>query len=155
MTSVISPKRKNIRLKDYDYRKNGYYFVTICTDYKKPYLQNDNIKNIVVTELARLNQLEGITIDYHTIMPTHLHLIVILEDAKYSLFEVVKRFKSKTTVFVKKYANQGWQLHRLWQPNYYEHVIRNEKTLLKIREYIQNNPLVGKIDFNKFYANGR
>jgi len=32
----------------------------------------------------------------------------------------------------------------IWQPNYYEHIIRNEKALLKIREYIENNPLVEK-----------
>ena len=29
------PKRKNIRLKDYDYSQAGYYFVTICTNDKK------------------------------------------------------------------------------------------------------------------------
>jgi hypothetical protein len=34
MTFEILPKRKNIRLKNYDYRKNGYYFVTICTKNK-------------------------------------------------------------------------------------------------------------------------
>jgi REP element-mobilizing transposase RayT len=29
----------------------------------------------------------------------------------------------------------------IWQPNYYEHIIRNEKSLYEIRKYIQNNPL--------------
>ena len=33
----------------------------------------------------------------------------------------------------------------LWQRNYYEHIIRNEDGLNKIREYIQNNPqILGK-----------
>ena len=32
------PKRKNIRLQKYDYSSNGLYFVTICTDNKKPIL---------------------------------------------------------------------------------------------------------------------
>ena len=29
------PKRKQMRLKDYDYSQNGYYFVTICTKNRK------------------------------------------------------------------------------------------------------------------------
>jgi hypothetical protein len=37
-----------------------------------------------------------------------------------------------------------------WQRNYYEHVIRNEKALMKIREYVQNNPTVEKIRFDQF-----
>ena len=32
------PKRKNLRLQNYDYSSNGLYFVTICTDNKKPIL---------------------------------------------------------------------------------------------------------------------
>jgi hypothetical protein len=34
----------------------------------------------------------------------------------------------------------------LWQRNYYERIIRNEKELCKIREYIQNNPLKWSLD---------
>jgi len=158
--------KKNIRLKNYDYSANGYYFVTICTDCRKPYFENKNIKDIVVAELARLNELSGVKIDYDIVMSDHIHLIIVLEDTKYSLFEVIRRFKSKTTVFVKKVvaelarqdklANQGWQLQqRLWQPNYYEHVIRNEKALDKIRRYIANNPNAEKYNWDEleFVAN--
>jgi len=35
---------------------------------------------------------------------------------------------------------------RIWQKNYYEHVIRNEISLNKIREYIMSNPLNWKED---------
>ena len=34
----------------------------------------------------------------------------------------------------------------VWQRNYYEHIIRNENKLNKIREYIQNNPLKWHLD---------
>lgn len=39
----------------------------------------------------------------------------------------------------------------LWQRNYYEHAIRNEKELGYIREYIRNNPLKEGLDFNEIY----
>ena len=104
-------------------------------------------------------------------MPHHIHLIIVLDDAQISLFNIIKRFKSKTTVFAKKITGQDWQkqqasltrtkqrqaslattqLQRLWQPNYYEHVIRNEAALRKIREYIENNPYIEQMEFNQFY----
>ena len=164
---------KSIRLKHYDYKSNGYYFVTICTDYKKPYLEIPGVKDLVVAELARLNELEGVELDYFVTMSNHIHLIIILDDSRFSLFEVVKRFKSKTTVLAKKLVNQSWpnqneakqawqdklnnakqawQLRgRLWQPNYYEHVIRNEAALDKIRAYIEINPDKEQLMFDQFY----
>ncbi len=60
-----------------------------------------------------------------------------------SLPDVVHRFKTMTT---KRYANgvkqNGWQPFsaKLWQRNYYEHIIRDEAAHLKIAEYIQTNP---------------
>jgi len=57
--------------------------------------------------------------------------------------DVVHRFKSLTTTkYMKGVAQNGWPPFsgRLWQRNYYEHVIRNENELNLIREYILNNP---------------
>ena len=52
----------------------------------------------------------------------------------------------------KRYADGvkqwGWPPFsgRLWQRNYWEHVIRNELDLARIREYIQNNPTQWALD---------
>jgi putative transposase len=131
---------KSIRLKDYDYSQDGYYFVTICTNYHCAYLSDlqENIKE----SIQKLNQIDGVTVDYFVVMPTHIHLIIVLTDCKSSLGEIIRRFKASSS------KETGI---RLWQPNYYEHVIRNEKTLFKIREYIQNNPLKDIIDLKQIY----
>ncbi len=61
----------------------------------------------------------------------------------FSLADVVSRFKTMTT---KRYADGvkqlGWPPFRgrLWQRNYYEHIIRNEAGLNRIRRYIDENP---------------
>jgi len=66
-----------------------------------------------------------------------------------SLSDVVHRFKTLTT---RRYAdgvgeNRWPPFHgRLWQRNYYEHVIRNERELDQIREYIATNPLKWALD---------
>ena len=67
----------------------------------------------------------------------------------YSLPEVVHRFKTMTT---KKYVDgvkfDGWHRFdgKLWQRNYWEHIIRNEQELSCIRHYIENNPIQWESD---------
>jgi putative transposase len=135
-------KMKNLRLKEYDYASNGYYFVTICTYYMRPYLTG-RIRDIVAQFIERISEkIHGVNVDYYVIMPTHLHVIFVLQACKLKLGEIIRRLKAGTI------KQSGI---RFWQPNYYEHVIRNEKALNKIREYIVNNPLVEMIEFKQFY----
>ncbi|MDP2673948.1 MAG: transposase [Dehalococcoidia bacterium] len=61
-----------------------------------------------------------------------------------SLPDVVHRFKSLTTArYRQAVRDQGWPpfAGRLWQRNYYEHVIRGEDELDRVRQYIAENPL--------------
>lgn len=63
--------------------------------------------------------------------------------------DVVKAFKSTTTVlYIRGVKQSGWpSFHgRVWQRNYYEHIIRDEESLNRIREYIHNNPLQWALD---------
>jgi REP element-mobilizing transposase RayT len=62
-----------------------------------------------------------------------------------TLGNVIGAFKSITTdEYIRGVKMLGWAPFpgRVWQRNYYEHVIRNEKTLNAIREYIDLNPLM-------------
>jgi putative transposase len=61
-----------------------------------------------------------------------------------TLGDIIGGFKSITTdKYILGVNNNGWTPFngKLWQRNYYEHIIRNEIELNRIREYIQNNPL--------------
>ncbi len=66
-----------------------------------------------------------------------------------ALPDVVHRLKTLTT---KRYADgvkhHGWKPFpgRLWQRNYWEHVVRNERELHRIREYISTNPAKWELD---------
>lgn len=139
------PKRKEIRLQNYDYSQDGYYFVTICTHKQKPIIEEhkDVVKQILFSLPKRFS---GLNIDWFVLMPTHIHVIFVFEGMKRTLSEVVRVFKALVTHEVKQ---------KIWQRNYYEHVIRNEKALYNIRNYIEENPLVEKIKFEDFYKKGR
>ena len=136
-----SPKRKEIRLKGFDYRSNGYYFVTICTHRGKPNVKR--YRNVVERILLSLpERFSGLRIDWYVLMSTHLHAILVFDGMKEGLPEVVRTFKALVT------RTTGV---RFWQRNYYEHVIRNDAALFKIRGYIQNNPLTGIMRFERIH----
>jgi putative transposase len=62
-----------------------------------------------------------------------------------SLPDVVHRFKTLTTrQYIRGVRENGWTpfKRRLWQRNYYEHVIRSDRALQHIRTYIESNPLL-------------
>lgn len=135
-------QRKNLRLKNYSYKSDGYYFVTICTAQKRPLINQH--KEIVEKILQNLSiKFPGLELDYHVLMDNHLHLILAFKDVTAYLGEIIRTLKA----LVKKETGEK----EFWQRNYYEHVIRNEKVLNKIREYIQNNPMVERIKFEEFY----
>ena len=66
-----------------------------------------------------------------------------------SLGDMVHRFKTMTT---KRYTDGvkqlGWKSFpgKLWQRNYWEHIIRNEMALSRIRQYIHANPTQWEFD---------
>ena len=143
------PKRKPTRLKGYDYSQNGAYFVTICT-HNREYILSDivgeglcalpkNITTPIGKEIEKSIQYIndnyiGVTIDKYVIMPNHIHLIVILNDAgghgNPPLQNVIGQLKSYTT---NKFGGC------LWQRSYHDHIIRDEKDYQKIWEYIDTN----------------
>lgn len=65
------------------------------------------------------------------------------KQAGVSIPKVVQWFKTMTTnAYIKGVKKNGWMAFegKLWQRNYYEHIIRNESDLNNIREYIIANP---------------
>lgn len=165
MTTCDFPRRKQTRLKEYDYSTVGSYFVTICTknhenksgrivDYR---MILSKVGQIVDDRLKSLpERLENIELNVYTIMPNHVHAIINIVGAGFPdpkksipLGKVIAYFKYLTTKTVNiKFGTPG---EKLWQRNYYEHVIRDEDNLADIREYIANNPMKWALD--KYYAN--
>jgi REP element-mobilizing transposase RayT len=95
-------------------------------------------------------------LDEFVIMPNHMHGIIIIggdvDNGVGAIHELPLRIKRRAMVLPKiigyfkmNSARQINQMHNtpgcpVWQRNYWEHVIRNKKSLHKIREYIRDNP---------------
>jgi putative transposase len=153
-------RRRSLRLKGYDYTHAGAYFVTIRAQDQAclfgKVVSGCMCLNDAGHMLARLwNDIPArfmdIEIDAFVVMPNHLHGIIVLPDAADgatkkaapALGEVVAAFKSATTVhYIRGVKTRAWPAfrRRLWQRNYYEHVVRDDKALDRIRQYIDENP---------------
>jgi REP element-mobilizing transposase RayT len=153
-------RNKTLRLKDYDYSQNGFYFITISTNNKQAYF--GHIKNAILIEndaglmvkkicLELHHRFNFIQIHNYIIMPNHFHAIIEITklDNRMHIGQVIGAFKSlSTNAYIKGVHSQNWQSFdkRLWQKNYYEHIIRNEKAYLHISDYITNNPQKWELD---------
>lgn len=164
-------RRRSIRLKEYDYTSSNWYYVTICTQGRQcifgeikesRMILNDHGK-ITEEELLKTKEIrKNVDLDYYVIMPNHIHVIIIIEGnnvgairrvaptlQRNSLGAIIGQFKSVVTKRINKLENHPGQ--SIWQRNYYEHIIRNEKDLFFTRKYIKLNPLKWELD--KYYKN--
>ena len=99
---------------------------------------------------------EDLSLDEYMIMPNHFHGVIVTHDSdheppfssKPALGNIIGSFKSLcVTSWLKTIKSQGIKAGgKFWQDNYFEHIIRNELELDRIREYIQNNPLEWELD---------
>ena len=203
-------RRRTIRLKGYDYRQAGAYFVTICTqnqaclfgDVMDGEMQLNDAGGMVERWWFELNgKFSTVETDEFAVMPNHFHGIVVITDtvvgadlvgadlrvgpvgnganpahwgthvgaplrgsggvgvstmetgarpthqgahAGAPLPAVIQWFKTMTTnEYIRGVKTASWPSFngRLWQRNYYEHVIRDDDSLNRIRQYIIDNPL--------------
>src|SRR5262249_30471076 len=146
--------RHSLRKRDYDYSSAAHYFVTLCTKGMKHFfgeVANNQINTTSIGKIASRcwseipDHFATVTLDTFVIMPNHLHGIIILNKtqsgaaccAPTRLGTVIRSFKAA----VSKQASM-----QIWQRNFYDHIIRNEKSLNTIRLYIDTNPILWKYD---------
>lgn len=160
--------RRSVRLQGFDYAQTGAYFVTIVTQNRAPFFgeiiegeMRLNDAGLVIEcwwqDLGR--RFPSVLTDAFMVMPNHIHGITLVGGRAErndqgdhigsplqldpSLASIVGWFKTMTTNdYILGVKQDGWSPFdgRLWQRNYYEHIIRNERALDNIRAYIASNP---------------
>ena len=164
-----SEHRRSIRLNGYDYSQAGAYFINLVTQDRlclfgeivNGEMRLSQLGNTVQREWLRLERrFPGVELDEYVIMPNHLHgiLVIAKQDAppppgdehkeaaptKHpraaagSLTAMLKGFKSAVEF---RYHIMASNNDPLWHGNDYEHVIRDEDDLDRIRRYIAGNPM--------------
>ena len=138
------PERKRLRLRDYDYSKNGAYFITICTKGRDCILSHISVGTDAhigpqvelsqVGKIAEKNIRSMQCVDCYVIMPNHIHLIIILnnDDSNQNISNVIRSFKTLVTKQIGK---------SIFQSSFYDHIIRDYNDYMIKLNYIHENPI--------------
>jgi putative transposase len=159
------PRRRAIRLAGYDYAQAGAYFITMCTEDRALLFGaiQDGVMRLNETgafveaawqDLSR--HYRNVALDEFVVMPNHVHGIIVIAEQddhdaasggaglkpaptkSHPVSEIVRGFKTFSARRINEH--RGTRGAAVWQRNYYEHVIRNEASLSRIRQYVANNP---------------
>ncbi len=157
------------RLKGYDYSNPGAYFITIVTKNRKCYFGNIGKNKMVLNEFGKIvknywreipDHFPNVILDEFVIMPDHLHGIIFIDyhikPANVSIAEnnlkirqpigiIINQFKRICTIEIRKI-----EINFGWQSRFHDHIIRDEKELIRIRQYILDNPLKWKSGENLY-----
>lgn len=150
-------RRRSIRLRRHDYAAPRAYFVTVCIHGRRCLLGAVRGGVLLPSGAGAMVQAHwralperfpALAIDPAFVaMPNHFHGVAALaapgDAAGPTLGAIIGAFTSLTTVaYARGVADLGWPLfeQRLWQRNYYEHIVRDEADLARIRAYIEANP---------------
>jgi putative transposase len=159
-------RRNTNRIPQHNYSAPGYYFITICTKNRLELFGTVKNGQIVLNDLGNMvntwwqktfEKYQNLLNDVYIIMPNHIHGIINIVGAGSSrpgnntnnkfnrrgdraptIGQIIAYFKYQSTKQINILRNTPGL--KIWQRNYYDHIIRNEKSLQKIREYIINNP---------------
>ncbi|MCG2715979.1 MAG: transposase, partial [Candidatus Marinimicrobia bacterium] len=84
-------------------------------------------------------------LDKFVVMPNHVHIIVIPRN-EWTLSKITHSWKSYTANELNKLTNQSGPV---WMPESFDHIIRSPKQLERIRQYIEDNPMIPMINKHK------
>ena len=128
--------RKPRRLKDFSYRGCYRYFITIRSERFKRHFIHDNVVAKLIEILRSTAEQQSFLVWAYCFMPDHVHLLIEGKNSDADMKKFVALFKQKTAYWFK-----GIYGLKLWEANYYEHVLRNDETTNAVARYIMQNPV--------------
>ena len=121
--------RKNMIFHNYVIMPNHIHFL----------IEIINIENVYIVDTHSSAYSNNNNIDKNIINNTNTHSSAYLRRMPKSISSFITIFKSVTTKQIndlRKTPNE-----KIWQNNYHDHIVRNEKSFSDISNYIENNPV--------------
>jgi putative transposase len=127
---------KSLRLKDFPYKGCYRYFITLrCYNQSRHFSESNLIEKSLRT-LKKTAEQRSFLVWAYCFMPDHLHLLIEGKTDDADMRRFISVFKQRTAFSFKRSHSA-----RLWQPNYYERVLRKDETTSAAARYIFENPV--------------
>ena len=120
------PKRKHIRIEDYDYSTPGAYFITVCTANREKIFWSDrrgelcspanvplsDIGIIVDNEIKKLYSVyDAVRVDKYCIMPDHIHFILSIDTDENGRTQFAPTISKVMEAIQRLDCQTGWQIY--------------------------------------------
>ncbi len=159
-------RTQSTRLASWDYRSNAAYFITMCSRNKQPLFGSVIDGKMQLSSIGVLadvcwyeikNHHHHVSLGEFVVMPNHVHGVLLLDNPVETLHATslptsdnrmsdISPKKGSVSSIIRSYKSAVTRhAHRLgfefaWQPRFYDHIIRNERSLTQIHDYILTNP---------------
>ena len=116
---------------------NRIYFMTIRAYRNRSPFRTEALARLALDLLREEQERLGCAVFTYCLMPDHLHFLIAPLRDGVSVVNFTHQYKGKTT-------NQSWTVGwqgKLWQPRFYDHIVRADEDLDKIARYPLENPV--------------
>ncbi|HKY05831.1 MAG TPA: transposase [Blastocatellia bacterium] len=129
-------RRNSLRLSCFNYSSQRIYFTTLVVLDRRNLFHDPLLARTTINCLEDLRQKMRFNLYRYCLMPDHLHALIGIGESGKTLGVVVGTFKSLSTRLY-------WQRYegRLWQRQFFDHIIRNEHDFNETLSYIELNPV--------------
>ena len=161
--------QKQYRHKEYDYSKDGFYFVTICCKDRRIFFGNIKSGEMQLSKIGKIaekfwkeipDHFSSVKLDKFVIMPNHIHGIIEIDNnnfynnndclyvGEYPRMSKISPKPESLSVIIGSFKSittkivnsKFYEMGFAWQPRFYDRIIRNNDELNRIRQYIISNP---------------
>jgi len=129
-------RRRSVRLLDEDYRGLKRVFFTFCCDHRRPYFSNATSAEWVLQKLLERAQAHSSLAHAWCVMPDHMHVFTEGISETCDALRFAHDFKQRTG-----FEWKSNHKNRLWQPRFYDHIVRSSVATERIVFYIWSNPV--------------
>ena len=130
---MLKPRLKRL---DWLYTSYPIYFVTACTQGRRPLLAQEVVHEALVAYFMKGAE-RGVAVGRYILMPDHLHLFVAFAPQAPKLSEWVKGLKRAVVIVL----NQSGIAGPFWQRGFFDHVLRSAESYGQKWSYVQENPV--------------
>lgn len=131
-------EQRHLKRLAFVWQKQPMYFITTCVTGRRRILSTPAIHSILHEEWSGLRERHGWSVGRYVIMPDHVHFLTIpLLSGQKSLGGMIGKWKEWTAKRILQLTSESAPL---WQPEFFDHLVRSEESFAEKWAYVRENP---------------
>jgi REP element-mobilizing transposase RayT len=119
--------------------QNPLFFITICTNGRARILVNEAVTSILISAWQKSSTIHRWRIGRYVVMPDHAHFFCAPDHEHKPLSQFIGDWKKWTACQIRSVSKSS--LSPVWQPEYFDHLLRSDESYDQKWEYVRANPV--------------